>query len=190
MLFYKNEAWKKKTSQSCFDVTMGSNDGAEVCELVGLYILSLLSNSIDPNIVGLYRDDGLILLRNVNGQQTDKQRKNIIKIFKSIGFKIEIITNLTEVNFLDVTFNLLNGTYRPYKKPNDNLIYVHTSSNHPPQVLKQLPDSICDRLSRNSTNEEIFNSVKNEYEEALKKCGYDTKLKYVQPQSKNQFKEC
>ena len=123
-------------------------------------------------------------MRNLNGQQTDKQRKNIIKIFKSIGFTIEIITNLTEVNFLDGTFNLLNGKYRPCKKPNDNLIYVHTSSNHPPQVLKQLTDSICDILSRNSTNEEIFNSVKNEYEEALNKCGYDTKLKYVQSQSK------
>ena len=45
MLFYKNEAWKKKSSQSCFDVTMKSNDGAEVCELVGLYILFLLVKS-------------------------------------------------------------------------------------------------------------------------------------------------
>ena len=28
LLFYKNEPWKKKDSDSCFDVTIGSYDGA------------------------------------------------------------------------------------------------------------------------------------------------------------------
>ena len=36
----------------------------------------------------------------------------MISIFK---LKIEIVTNLTEVDFLDVTFNLDNNTYHPYK---------------------------------------------------------------------------
>ena len=62
----------------------------------------------------------------------------MISIFKSIDFKIEITTNLTEVDFLDVTFNLERNTYRPYKKPNDNLTYINTSSNHPPQIIKHL----------------------------------------------------
>ena len=53
----------------------------------------------------------------------DRMRKNIIKVFKDVGFKIEIQTNLKIVDFLDVTFNLENGTYRPYKKPNDPLLY-------------------------------------------------------------------
>ena len=44
--------------------------------------------------MGLYRDDGLVILRNINNQQTNKIRKNIIRIFKCIGFKIEITTNL------------------------------------------------------------------------------------------------
>ena len=87
--------------------------------------------------MGLYRDDGLIILRNTNSKQTDKMRKNI-SIFKSIDFKIEITTNLTEADFLDVTFNLERNTYRPYKKPNDNLTYINTSSNHPPQIIKHL----------------------------------------------------
>ena len=39
---------------------------------------------------------------------------------KQIGFKIEIKTNLKEVDFLDVTFDLRKETYRPYKKENDN----------------------------------------------------------------------
>ena len=34
---------------------------------------------------GLYRDDDLVILRNVNGQQIDHTRKNIIKIFKDVS---------------------------------------------------------------------------------------------------------
>ena len=86
--------------------------------------------------IGLYRDDGLILIRNINSQQTDRLRNRIIKKLQSIGFKIEIVTNLQEVHFLDVTFNLISNTYRPYKKPNDNLKYINTSSNHQPNIIK------------------------------------------------------
>ena len=99
---------------------MGSKDGAEICELTGIYILSQLSTLLPQEHIGLYRDDGLILLRNKNGQLADRIRKNVIKLFKDIGFKIQIETNLKIGNFLDVTFNLANSTYRPYRKPNDN----------------------------------------------------------------------
>ena len=92
---------------------MGSNDGAEICELTGIYILLQLSNLLPQEDIGLYRDDGQILLRNTNGQLMDRVRKNLIKLFKLIGFKIEIRTNLKTVKSLDVTFNLANSTYRP-----------------------------------------------------------------------------
>jgi hypothetical protein len=45
-----------------FDVTMGSYDGAEICELVGLFILSKLEAKFGKNQVGLYRDYGLAIL--------------------------------------------------------------------------------------------------------------------------------
>ena len=80
-----------------------------------------------------------------------------------------------KVNFLDVTFNLERNTYRPYKKPNDNLTYNNTSSNHPPQIIKHLTQTISERLSRNSSNAEIFEQSKPDYEEPLKKCGYKAK---------------
>ena len=100
-------------------------------------------------------------------------------MFKGVGFKIEIETNLKIVHFLDVTFNLANSTYRPYRKPNDNLLYIHTSSNHLPQIIKHLPDSTEERLSSNSFNEQVFNSAKTEYEKALKDSGYkNVKLNY------------
>ena len=42
-------------------------------------------------------------------------------ILKSSDFKIEIKTNLIEVGFLDITFDLERNTYRPYQKLNDSL---------------------------------------------------------------------
>ena len=83
-----------------------------------------------------------LILCNTNNQQTDKMRKKIISIFKSIDFKNELTTNLTEVDFLDVTFNLERNTYGPYKKPDDNLTYINISSNHPPQIIKYLTQTI------------------------------------------------
>ena len=97
---------------------IGSNDRAEICKLTGIYILSQLSNLSPQEDIGWYRDDGLILLRNTNAQLTDKMRKNVIKLFKESGFKIEIEANLKIVNFLNVTFNLANNTNRPCRKPN------------------------------------------------------------------------
>ena len=151
---------------------MGSYDGAEICELVGIYILTRLATIIKKSDCGLYRVDGLVILRNVNGQQIDRTRKNIIKIFKDVGFSIDIETNSKVVDFLDITFNLNNGIYKPYKKPNGRLLYINKSSSHPPQIINQLLKIISDRLSRNSSNKEVFNTAKGEYEEALKCSGY------------------
>ena len=122
--------------------------------------------------MGLYRDDGLLILHNINGQQIDCVRKNIIQIFKNIfiGYLIDIETNLKTVNFLDTTFNLNNGTLRPYEKPNDSLLDITRSSNHPPRIIKQLPKIISYRLSKKSSNEEVFNESKEEFENVLKQC--------------------
>ena len=142
---------------------MGRFDGAEVWELVGIYILCFLVKLINKEDCGLHRDDGLLILRNVNGEQIDRMRKSIIKTFKDIASAIDIETNLKFVNFLGTTFNLNNGIYRSYKKPDDLLWYINKSSNHPPQIINQLPKIINESLYRNSSNEEVFNSSKYQY---------------------------
>ena len=96
--------------------------------------------------MGLYRDDGFIVLNKVTSQKTDKIRKKIIQVFKDNGFNIDIVTNLVEVNFLDVTFNLKNGSYRHYNKPNDELKYINVLSNHSSQILKHITTTISDGL--------------------------------------------
>ena len=89
LIFSDNYTWKKKSTSSCFDVTMGSFDGSEICELVGLCIQPKLEK---------------ILLKS-KSQMT-------------------------------------------------------SSSNHPPNVIKEIPNSIEKRLPKNLPNEDIFNTAK------------------------------
>ena len=49
---------------------MGSYDGAEICGLVGFYLLNQLSTGIDKSSVGLCRDDGLAAKNNANKNST------------------------------------------------------------------------------------------------------------------------
>ena len=49
-------------------------------------------------------------------------------MFKEVGLQLEIKTNLKKESFLEVTFNLITGLYTPYKKPNDNLLYINPLS--------------------------------------------------------------
>ena len=67
--------------------------------------------------------------------------------------------NLKVVNYLDVTFNIKDGFYRPYRKPNDETHYIHIQSDHPPSITKQLPRSIANllkSLSKLSLSKELF----------------------------------
>ena len=113
---------------------MGSYDGAEVCELIGIFILSLIGNKYNPNNIGLYRDDGLAVFRNTSGPQSEKIKKTFQKMFKNKGLDIIISFNMKIVNYIDVTLdrklNLKDGSYRPYKKPNEEANYIHANSDH------------------------------------------------------------
>ena len=133
LLFSSDGTWIKKDG-SLFDVTMESFDGAEICELVGLFMLHNLANVLGAHNIGLYRDDGLAVLKDASGPTAERTRKKIIKIFQEHGLKITADTNLVETNFLDVTLNLKSGKYWPFRKPNNSPLYVHNQSNHPPII--------------------------------------------------------
>ena len=84
---------------------MGSFDGAEVCKLIGLYLLNKVKTLLDSSNVGLYRDDGLAVVHKANGPKVDRLRKDIISLFNDEGVSITIDTNLIETDFLDFSFN-------------------------------------------------------------------------------------
>ena len=102
-----------------------SNTRAKVCELVGLFMLNLIAPLVSKNNVGLYRDDGLAILENASGLESECIKKKIIKVFQQYGLNISADTNLVQIDFLHVMFNLKLGKYWPYRKPNDHPLYIH-----------------------------------------------------------------
>ena len=183
LLFCKNETWAKKDNRD-FDVTMGAYDGAEVCELVGLFLLDKVKKECKELELGLYRDDGLGTTANLTGKLAERLRQKLFKIFQSCGLKITVDCNMTQVDFLDVTFNLQSGKYWPYRKPNNDPLYIHKDSNHPATILRQLPEMIQNRISATSCDPTEFDKAKVDYEKALKSSGFNSKLQFSKPQAK------
>ena len=91
-LFHQGEAWVKITNLD-FDVAMGASDGAEVSELVGLFLLDeiiLEDIRLKKEFLGIHRDIGLalvcmsvrVLKRNIGSELT--------KVFKKHNLDIEL----------------------------------------------------------------------------------------------------
>ena len=81
--------------------------GAEVCDLIGLYLQSQL---FDMNLeIGLYRDDAMAVT-DARSRQIEMMKKKLCRIFKDNSFSITIGANIKSVHFLDVIMNLENGT--------------------------------------------------------------------------------
>ena len=183
LLFDEKDIWCKKGDE-LFDVTMGAYDGAEVCEVVGLFLLHSLGETLGDKHVGLYRDDGLGEFPGMSNSEADRTRKKIVKIFKDNGLSITIEINLKCTDFLDITLDLNTGKYYPYRKPNDVPLYIDARSNHPPNVIKQLPKMISRRIYDNSCDQAEFEKAKPAYEQALKASGYTEPIAYEVPKAK------
>ena len=89
------------------------------------------------------------------------------------------------VNYLCVTFNLNDGTYKPYTKPNNEIKYIHKNSNHTSSVIRQIPLSIESRLFTLSFNEKIFQEAVTPHQKVLQKSGYRHTLTYKRPENDN-----
>ena len=178
-LFFNQEPWIKK-GDSNFDCGMGSLDSAEVCELIGLFILSKLEAVIPRDNIGLYRDDGLAVT-NLPGPELDRLRKQVTRIFKSHNLQITVDAGAKVTDFLDVSLNLENESYRPFRKDSRPPVYIQKSSNHPPHISKQLPNMISKRISTISTNKDVFDSESAVYNTALRNAGYKENIVYMTP---------
>ena len=166
---------------------MGAFDRAEVCELVGLYILHKLKQ-LNLESVGLYRDDGLAVMRSCHSSQAEHIRKELTTIFSSCGLKITAQTNIKSVNYLDVTLDLSTGLHMPFRKPNNDPVYINKLSNHPPSILRNLPSMISKRISEISSNQETFQKATPIYSDALKSAGYDGYMQYTSKLQDNNAK--
>ena len=90
---------------------------------------------------------------------------------------------MTAVNLLDVTLNLTTGKYQPYNKPDNNPLYINILSNHPPNIIKNLPGNISKRINNLSADETTFNKSKDLYKNALVKNGFEDKIAFQKQQN-------
>ena len=89
ILVNQEDIWIKKgqnDSNQLFDITMGSKHGAEITELVGLYILQGLKQIIPEQIVGIYRDDGLIAMKKSTSNVEVENKKKCISLLNQLKY--------------------------------------------------------------------------------------------------------
>ena len=98
------DTWMKKQS-SLFDVIMRAYDGAKLFELAGTYVFFPTSERYNKKYFGLYRDDGLRVVKNKSGPETEKIKRNMHKIFEGNKLDIIIQCNMKIVNYLNVSLN-------------------------------------------------------------------------------------
>ena len=153
-LYTGSTPWVKKGDQN-FDIGMGAYDGAESCDLIGLFLLDQITNRIKEIDAGLYRDDGLAVAKSTP-RTNEKLRQKIVSLMGEFGLKITSTANQKVVEFLDVKLDLENDCFGPFSKPNDKPIYVNSESNHPPAILKNIPLAVNRRISNISSSKEIF----------------------------------
>ena len=121
ILFDGKNTWCKKEN-SKFDVGQGAYDGAEVSELIGLFMLDQIVNVnevLPKENIGLYRDD-MLGVDNRGGPKIERNKKKIIQIFKENGLKLTTEPTTRRVQFLDFVLDLDNNLHKPFQKPNTN----------------------------------------------------------------------
>jgi hypothetical protein len=164
--------WRKKDSDGLFDVAMGSYMGAEICDLLGLYILDSLSPILGNGAYGLYRDDGLAVMDGRTPSEWERLKKSIRRAFQSVGFKITIETGLYQTDFLDVILDLRKDEFRPFRKNNASTVYINNGSNHPGYIRSSLPEMTRKRISGLSKHQEGYDRCRAVYDEALTASGF------------------
>ena len=99
-------------------------------------------------------------------------------VFKDCGLRITIQANLQKVNFLDIQLDLNTSTYQPYRKPDNNPVYLTKIPITSTKVLKELPKSIEKHVSGISLNE-MFSHNRQLYITMLHTSGFAEQLKYI-----------
>ena len=80
--------------------------------------------------------------------QKERIKKNFQSSFKKYRPAIIIECNKKVVDCLEVSFNLKDQTYKPYFKPGNRINFINVQSNHLPNIIKHLPKTIEQRLSK------------------------------------------
>ena len=118
--------------------------------------------------------------------QLETIKKSLQKTFKDFGLEIAAESNLKIVNYLDVTLNLDNSSFRPCDKSDDIIHYINKEIDRSHNLIKHLPASIEKQLSKYSFDKKIFKEPAIYYEDTLNKAVFINKVAYHAPSVSNQ----
>ena len=93
-------------------------------------------------------------------------------------FSVKSRKVLSVKSFPDLTLNLSTGKYEPYSKPDNKPLYINMKSNHPPNIIKNLPESISRHINKLSSDKTVFNNSKELFNNTLFISGFDHKIKF------------
>ena len=112
-----------------FDVTLGSYDWAETCELIGVYMLSLIVPKFRDE-VGLYRDDGIT--DNCKNRPECPLQGNCLK--ENGVYQAKVVTETTTENYVGLASNF-KERYR-----NHQTSFRHPSKRNETELSKYIWD--------------------------------------------------
>ena len=92
---------------------------------------------------------------------------------------------MIKTDFLPITLKLSSGKFWPYRKPNNQPLYIYAASNHPPIIKKHHITHDSQKSIEIYCNEEEFKKAIPLYNEALENSGYASSLTFQQEQPKS-----
>ena len=133
------------------------------------------------------RDDGLAVLKSATGSESERIRKRLVKTFQAHGLSHK--TNITSSIFLEITMNLRTESYKPFRKPNNQHLYIHKHSNHPSYIIKTLPETSSKRISTLSSTKKYFKQAAPFFNEELKQVEHNYKIKFTKEDHQKKTKK-
>ena len=79
--------------------------------MYSIYRQGIFNKLINKNLIGLYTNEDLAILKNTSNPEAEKLKKKFPKLFKEKDLDIIVQYNLKSTNYLDITLNLNDGSY-------------------------------------------------------------------------------
>ena len=108
-------------------------------------------------------------------KQLETLRKTQSNISKNIGFDITISVGINMCNFLDLTLDLYNNLYMPYRKENSCIKSINNKSGTPLSSKGMIEN----RLTQLLKDESIFKNAVPIYQAALHRSSFKHSLNYT-----------
>lgn len=99
-----------------------------------------------------------MIVKKSTGGKVDKLRKLIHRVFKCLHLRVKINSNIRQVDFLDITLNLVLNNFQPFLK--NNVSPINPNSNHPTSVIKHIPSSVERHINQHSSSKNHSISTK------------------------------